>query len=507
MSDAKSLDAKKAILDNLNNMINAHKEYYESLKFKLVTDAKVKKKARVSKTNKKPYPKLSETDYELKLPCHIIKNAFDDSHATLDRRFRDHRENFSFIRKLVKQNKAYFIQCVDKQNKRNSEQPRSENFSEFASCIINDLLTGVVNESCTDEKPSKSISVNEQCETFAENLCSELFSELKLDNMSQHNLSNNNVQSLPDFLIEKPNDLSNEEAEEHDTLDDMSSLNSSIGSNCIVVNNYLMKRRHSADVVRTIDRDKYTLWVNKHNRGPLLGDIYKNVRHFSLQEIPNSIMTRRHSVNSFSMYKTSNSILTDQTSYSNNSSDLVRSRSRSSSKLNSKEKIRIMTHRLKQYGKLTVTKQLKRVLGKLFGGSSNDNKQVMDIIDGQVKKKQLQKDDQSAKFVDNLFENVWEESMKTVAEIIQNVKTNFSEVLVDDIFAEAFHDIQIISHSIKEQNRFYFKCECPAHQSSSGSSKGDINNINCLLSVYCMMIALAEFNLTNQITFICCHFT
>jgi hypothetical protein len=36
---------KKAILNNLNNMINMNKEYYESLKFKLVTDTRNKKKA------------------------------------------------------------------------------------------------------------------------------------------------------------------------------------------------------------------------------------------------------------------------------------------------------------------------------------------------------------------------------------------------------------------------------------------------------------------------------
>lgn len=40
----KNINAKKTILNNLNNIINKNKEHYESLKFKLVTDLRSEKK-------------------------------------------------------------------------------------------------------------------------------------------------------------------------------------------------------------------------------------------------------------------------------------------------------------------------------------------------------------------------------------------------------------------------------------------------------------------------------
>ena len=67
---------------------------------------------------------------------------------------------------------------------------------------------------------------------------------------------------------------------------------------------------------------------------------------------------------------------------------------------------------------------------------------------------------------------------------------------------EAFEDLQIINHKIKENDRFYFKCECTRDKSCQNEVG---NNINCLLTVYCMMIALAELEL-SYITFVCCHF-
>lgn len=496
MSDTKSLDAKKAILKSLNTMINAHKEYYESMKFKLIIDPKFKKKARLPKSNKKTNMKLNEADFEFKLPCHLIHAAFEESQYTFLRRFKNLKENYSFIRKLIKQSKIYFIQSVDEQNRKieRKECKSNDDLLEFSSNIIDGLLSDVVNESHEEINANQSsVLVPEQYEIFADNLVNELFRDLKLSVL----------QNQLDPTAQKPSELiSNDETEENDTLDDMSSLNSSVGSNChhLFVHNFLVKRRHSADIVRTGGKGVIhdTSWDNKN----LLDISNRYVRRSSLQEADSfpENSKRRHSVNTISI-PILNSIPSNETSITNDSDDMEINES--SKNLNIQDrKLNVNRYKFKQHDKIIMTKQLRGVLRKLFG-NINDRK-VPEIISAQTREKKVQKNCQNIEFVDNFYEQVWADSMETIKETAKNIETNFVNILLENTFNEAFNDIQIINQSISKQQRLYFRCEC-TKQTSNNNSKY-VNNINCLLSVYCMMIALSEFNLKNQITFICCHF-
>lgn len=142
----------------------------------------------------------------------------------------------------------------------------------FASNIIHDIIN--------NEKGLQKV-VN----TFAESLVEDLFKELKLQDHNSFKVD------LPDLVIDKP---SRNNSEDEDTLDDMSSLNSSMGSHCrqLFVHNFLVKRRHSADVI---------------GMRPI---IHKKVNYESKLHLPINL-TRCRSLTSFGLSNHFNKEITD----------------------------------------------------------------------------------------------------------------------------------------------------------------------------------------------------
>jgi len=118
-------------------------------------------------------------------------------------------------------------------------------------------------------------------------------------------------------------------------------------------------------------------------------------------------------------------------------------------------------------------------------------------------------------FAGGLVEQAWLEAMEAVAGTVRQVRENFAEGFVEGLIREAGQEVHTLSRTIVASDRFYFRCDCrPMNSASSSSSSlsgnnssgSGGNNINCLLAIYCMIIALSECHLQNQITFVCCHF-
>ena len=89
-------NGEKIILKNLNSIINANKKHYESLKFKLVTDNKCRKKP--SRGNQKTPKTTSQNP--------IIKLQIESNYGNLLRLWSLTEANLFFI---FKQNKNKFL--------------------------------------------------------------------------------------------------------------------------------------------------------------------------------------------------------------------------------------------------------------------------------------------------------------------------------------------------------------------------------------------------------------
>lgn len=469
MSDTNSEISKKIVLNRLNSIINSNKEYYESRKFKLIS-AKTQRSRKSSRN--------SNSDCKLKLPCWITAEAFETNLELAN------ENTFAFIQKLIKENKNYFINCI--RNWKLIESNDAET-NHSASNIILDLLDDIVES--IEKPPNTLLTTTTTTISFAENLITELFDELRLN--SDINYIKNNKYELPDFVIDTPHTSTDGEGdEEHDTLDDMSSLNSSVGSHCrqLFVQNILVKRRHSADVVRFVP-NRNLLSRHSESSDLLTDDFLIFPKHNETQN-----NTRRHSINSFGHL---------QTGLLNNSTiNNISIEPKTKNQKNIKKQPNNSNYKpiLKRYHKLVVKKTLKRILSKIV--DTYKNPELFDIVkneNNRIENKPSQtKTDQ---FLNTFFEEIWNESMNSIKSIKNNIKLNFVDNLVEEGFNDAFIDFSTISQCIQKTDRFFFRCECCKADNSSNK-----DNINCLLSVYFMMIALSDYDLSNQITFICSHF-
>lgn len=556
MNKSKS-DAKKTILSNLNNIINANKNYYESLEFKLINEARIRRK-RWSRHHQAilphvnyPIVRLNDHEYELKLPCWIIESAFDQAQTAksekfdpVNKRMRTQRENIAFIRKLISQNKKYFINTLDsfKKQAKDNESQQKEEIKAFAASIILDILSNIDETGDEQSNESKSMSSSSRkssmtnahidevsvlkCELFAQGMINDLFDELKLTNNEESSMymSASNKYELPGLVIDRPSRIATSteddgEIEGNDTLDDMSSLNSSMGSHChhLFVHNFFVKRRHSADIVKSSTasankKNSENFSVFLVNMSMSRSDTLKPTSRLFDQSV-----SRRHSIGSFNITSSLRARLMshnedetrtacwDKTELGQSTGhDLSHKRHGRKGKLitmapaNASKKL---ITKPKQCSKIVVIKKIKKVLKRCM--ATIDPALIPNDFNGCVP----HKNSTIELYANNLFEGIWSDSMSIISATSKNISENYVEPMLDNLFEVSFHEVFVIKKLIKRQDRFFFRCECEAKRSSGDESASNSMGINCLLAVYCMMIALAECNLNNQITFLCSHLT
>ncbi len=300
-------------------------------------------------------------------------------------------------------------------------------------------------------------------------------------------------QELPGLVIDKASctntTTEDDTTEEKDTLDDMSSLNSSMGSHCrhLFVKNFLVKRRHSADVIQV--NSFLDLKNNNNNTG----------YHVQLSN-------RRHSINSLSLscqngYKL-NDELVELDNLRSPLNEITSTRlpillGEDPGTLVQKSKVKIKKH--KQSLKKAPLKHVFR--------------ENMSSFEDITMMKERPKISPSAtkQFADQLVELAWLEAIDSVVARVKDVKEKYVEGFVESLFKESCRDVYKINKTINPNDRFYFKCGyLSAGEVSNLSStlplpgnSGSDGNISSLISIYCMVIALSECHLQNEITFVC----
>ena len=375
MSDSSTLKAKIAILNNLNSIINANKKRYESLKFNLITDRRNYSKQKRQNNN---LIILNENEFELKLPCWIVHEAFQD-HCSNKNKYR-------FIRKLITMNKNYFINSFEDINRK--ETPHDD-IETFASNIIHDIL----NKSIQISIHNKPSIVN----SFAENFVDDLFKELQINQSNSTKMID-----LPDLVIDKASRSNSTEGE--DTLDDMSSLNSSMGSHCrqLFVHNFLVQRRHSADVVG-IRPIIHKNWKNLRDFGSECS-IKKVKEDHQTLHLPINI-TRRHSLNSFNL---SNKEIIDLELINSPKSEFVQT----SSQLKKSESIRNKVKILMKKRDFKRSKTIKKYLKELLNNLRTTRK--FSLILNEDRRSKSPKISPNQLFASNLFDEIWNESINVI---------------------------------------------------------------------------------------------
>jgi len=319
--------------------------------------------------------------------------------------------------------------------------------------------------------------------SFAAAFVDDLFNEISLPQLRS-------AHDLPGLVIDKASGSNtttdDDTTEEKDILDDMSSLNSSFGSHCrhLFVHNFLVKRRHSADVIH----------VNNllDLKTPL------DINHTRYQ-LP--LSNRRHSINSLNADRLNDELvkLDSLRSSCNDLATLTATRMPivASEEPVQKSKTRLRRHRT--------------------AASNRENLSSFEDITTQ-KADRRRRCSRVGDFAGGLVEQAWLEAIEAVAGTVRQVKENFAEGFVEGVIREAGQEVHTLSRTIVASDRFCFRCGCRSMNSASSSSSSSSslsgnnsggsggNNINCLLAIYCMIIALSECHLQNQITFVCCHF-
>jgi hypothetical protein len=329
--------------------------------------------------------------------------------------------------------------------------------------------------------------------SFAAAFVNDLFSDISLPQLRSG-------QDLPGLVIDKASGANtttdDDTTEEKDILDDMSSLNSSLGSHCrhLFVHNFLVKRRHSADVIHVDNLlDLKTPRESSHTR----------------YQLP--LGSRRHSINSLNVDRL-NDELVKLDSLRSSFNDLATLTATRMPIIVGEEPAPVQRSKVRlRRQRMAASNGLKKgVLRHVY----RENLSSFEDITTQ-KADRRRRSSGAEDFAGGLVEQAWLEAMEAVVGTVRQVRENFAEGFVEGLIREAGQEVHTLSRTIVASDRFYFRCDCrPMNSASSSSSSlsgnnssgSGGNNINCLLAIYCMIIALSECHLQNQITFVCCHF-
>lgn len=307
----------------------------------------------------------------------------------------------------------------------------------FITNLILEMISGIIDDPNTIKQTQHTSISIKQCDIFADSLINELFTDLKLD------VSINNQQAIsynrPNFIIDRPTSITESGNEEQDTLDDMSSINSSIDSHCrqIFVHNFFLKRRHSYDVANNLAyhsdffdsvlKEESNLKSSKYK----VGYRYGNMGHAKEHVAYGNLTKRRHSINSFSLNSYKKNLLNEELIELENlrlfsKKNMIELQPKYPSvqkELHSKRKISklsMLTNRIKFKHYNKALKHFKKLLLKLFLKETFSINNMLSTISNYSTEKHPKKHyHRSVLFAENLIDFIWQESVQVVKQVYE----------------------------------------------------------------------------------------
>lgn len=292
------------------------------------------------------------------------------------------------------------------------------------------MISGIIDHSNTIKQTQHTSISIKQCDIFAESLINELFTDLKLD------VSKNNQQVIS---YNRPRSFTESGNEEHDTLDDMSSINSSIDSHCrqIFVHKFFLKRRHSYDVANNLAnhsdffdcvlKEESNLKSSKYKVGYSNGNMGYAKAHVAYS----NLTKRRHSINSFSLNSNKKNLLNEELIElenlrlfsKKNMIELQPKYSTVQKDIHSKRisKLSMLTRtKFKHYNKIIASKHFKKLLMKLSLKDTFSAHNMLSTIADYSRQRHPKKCyHRTVLFAGNLIDFIWQESIQVVKQVYE----------------------------------------------------------------------------------------